>query len=46
MLWGYIVSTGPGALVKVNGIMNFTKYLDILGKKLVASAMRLKLGCK
>jgi hypothetical protein len=24
MLWGYFASTGPGALVKVNGIMNFT----------------------
>jgi hypothetical protein len=27
-----------GTLVKVNGIMNFTKYQDILAKNLVASA--------
>jgi hypothetical protein len=46
MLWGYFVSTGPGALVKVNGIMNLTHYLDILVQKLVVSAWRLKLGLR
>jgi hypothetical protein len=46
MLWSYFASTGPGALVKVNGIMNFTHYQDILAKNIVASARRLKLGCK
>ena len=45
MLWGYFASTGSGALVKVNGIINFTKYQDILAKNLDASA-RLKLGHK
>jgi hypothetical protein len=35
MLWGYFASTGPGAPVKVNGIMNFTKYQDILAQNLV-----------
>ena len=32
MLWGYFASTGPGALVKGNGIMNLTQYLDILAQ--------------
>jgi hypothetical protein len=31
MLWGYFASMGPGAF-KVNGIMNFTKYQDVLAK--------------
>ena len=34
------------ALVKVNGIIIFIKYLDILAKNLVASARRLTLGQK
>ena len=38
MLWGYFASTGPGVRVKVNGIMNFAKYQDMLAKNLVASA--------
>ena len=46
MLWGYFASTGPGALVKVNGIMEFTQYHDILAKIQVASDRRLKLGHK
>ena len=46
MLWGYFASTGPGALVQVNSIMNSTKYQDIFAKNLVASARRLKLGRK
>jgi hypothetical protein len=44
MLWSYFASTGPEALVKVNGIMN--KYQDILAKNLVVSARRLTLGSK
>jgi hypothetical protein len=39
-------STGPGALVNVNGIMNMTKYFDIVFKNLVASGRRLTLGSK
>ena len=34
----------PLVSVKVNGIMNFTQYQDILAKNLVASVRRLKLG--
>ena len=44
MLWGYFASTGPGALVKVNGIMEFTQNQDILDKIQVASDRRLKAG--
>jgi hypothetical protein len=44
MLWGYFASTG--ALVKVNGFMNFTQYQDISAQNLVASVRRLKLSCK
>lgn len=46
MLWGYFAYTGPGALVKDNGIMNFTLYWAILAKNLDASSRRLKLGRK
>ena len=31
-LWGCFTASGPGALVKINGIMNSTKYQDILAK--------------
>ena len=41
MLWGYVDSTGPRALVKVNSIMNFTQYQDILAQNLIASARNL-----
>ena len=44
MLWGCFAASGPGALVKINGIMNSTKYQDILAKNLVASARKLRLG--
>ena len=40
MLWGCFTSTGPGAIVKVKGIMN------ILAKDQVASVRKLKLGHK
>ena len=46
MFWDYFASTGPGAFVKINDIMDFTKNQDILSKNLVASVMRLTLGCK
>ena len=46
MLWGYFDSTVLGALIKVNGIINFNKYQDILANNLVAFARRLKLGHK
>lgn len=38
MFWGCFASTGPGALVKVNGINNFTNYQEIFAKNQVASA--------
>ena len=44
MLWGCFAASGPGALVKINGIMNSTKYQDIFAKNLVASARKLRLG--
>ena len=40
MLWGFFACIGPGALVKVNGIMNFTHYQDISAENLVASAWK------
>ena len=46
MLWGCFSSTGPGALVKVNSIMNFTQYQYIFDKNTVASARWVKLGHK
>ena len=44
MLWGCFAASGPEALVKNNGIMNSTKYQDILAKNLVAAARKLRLG--
>ena len=38
-----LTASGPGALVKINGIMNSTKYQDILAKNLFASVRRLRL---
>ena len=32
MLWGCFAASGPEALVKINGIMNSTKYQDILAQ--------------
>jgi hypothetical protein len=43
MFWGYFASSGPGTL-KVNGIMNFIKYQDILALNPVAPVRRLKLS--
>ena len=33
MLWGGFAGNGPGVLVKINGIMNSTKYQGIFAKK-------------
>ena len=44
MFWGCFNSRGPGALVRVDGIMNSTKYQAILAENLVPSARRLGLG--
>ena len=44
MLWGCFTASGPGALVNINGIMNSTKYQDILANNLVASARKLRNG--
>ena len=43
MLWGRFAASGPGAL-KINEIMNFTKYQDISAKNLFASARKRRLG--
>ena len=44
MFWGCFNSIGPGALVRIDCIMNSTKYLAILAENLVPSARRLGLG--
>ena len=46
MLWGYFASTGPGALVKVNDIMNFAKYQDILAKSRILERFCIAEGSK
>ena len=38
------VAGGPGSQVTINGIMNSTKYQEILAPNLSASARRLRLG--
>jgi hypothetical protein len=40
MIWDCFAYTSPGALAKVNSIINFTHYLDILAQNIVASAKR------
>ena len=44
MFWGCFNSRGPGALVRIDGIINSTKYQAILAENLVPSARRLGLG--
>ena len=44
MLWRCFAASGPGALDKMNGIMNSTRYQDILAKNLVAFARKLRIG--
>ena len=44
MFWGCFNSRGPGTLVRIDGIMNSTKYQAILAENLVPSARRLGLG--
>lgn len=46
MLWGCFSSSGPGELVRVQGIMNSGKYIDILEENLFKSAKSLNLGRK
>ena len=46
MLWGCFAVSGPEALVKINGIMNSSKWQDILAKNLVPSARKLILNPK
>lgn len=42
--WDYFTASGPWAFVKINGIIKFVKYLDILAKNLVASWKKYRLG--
>ena len=44
MFWGCLNSRGPRALIRIDGIMNSTKYQAILAENLVPSARRLGLG--
>ena len=46
MFWGCFNSRGPGALVRIDGIMNSTEYQAILAENLVSSVRRLVLGRK
>lgn len=41
MVWGCFVDGGSGARMKINGIIIFAKYQDILAQNLFASARRL-----
>jgi len=43
MLWGCFSSAGLGALVKIDRIMNSSKYQDILAQNLLASVRKLKM---
>lgn len=44
MLWGCFASNGTGNLHRVDGIMDSTKYQDILAKNVTKSVKKLKLG--
>lgn len=44
MLWGSFSSAGTGALVRIDGIMDSKKYIQILEQNLEASARKLGLG--
>uniref|UniRef100_A0AAY5L5F5 Tc1-like transposase DDE domain-containing protein n=1 Tax=Esox lucius TaxID=8010 RepID=A0AAY5L5F5_ESOLU len=46
MLWGCFSSAGTGALVRVEGIMNSSKYQAILAQNLQASVRQLKMKRK
>ena len=46
MFWGCFNSSGPGTLVRIDGIMNSSKYQAILAENVVPSARRLGLGCR
>lgn len=44
MFWGCFSAKGPGRLVRIDGIMNKEKYLQILKDNLKTSARQLRLG--
>uniref|UniRef100_A0A674EJM0 Tc1-like transposase DDE domain-containing protein n=1 Tax=Salmo trutta TaxID=8032 RepID=A0A674EJM0_SALTR len=46
MLWGCFSSAGTGALIRVEGIMNSSKYQAILAQNLQASVRKLKIKRK
>lgn len=45
MLWGCFFSKDHVNLVRIQGIMDYMKYQEIINKKLSASAKKLQLGC-
>ena len=46
MLWGCFAAGGTGALHKIDGIMRYENYVDILKQHLKTSVRKLKLGRK
>lgn len=44
MLWGCFSASGPGNLIKVNGIMKKEQYMEILEENIKQSAEKLDLG--
>ncbi|MCJ8740239.1 hypothetical protein PDJAM_G00056540 [Pangasius djambal] len=43
MLWGYFSSAGTGALFKIEGIMDSSRYQSLLAQNLQASVRELKM---
>jgi hypothetical protein len=46
MLWGCVSSAGTGKLVRIEGMMDGTKYWEILEGNLFQSSIDLRLGCR
>ena len=46
MLWGHFAAGGTGALQKIDGIMGWENYVDILKQHLKTSVRKLKLDRK
>ena len=44
MLWGCFAASGTGSLHRIQGIMDSTKYQEILGANVMQSVKKLKLG--